>query len=69
VKRDLDSPERIKFRMANAQKDMKEARQYHYLIVNDRLEEAAEKLKTIIFSERDRKRKEPILEERKKKRR
>ena len=69
VKRDLDSPERIKFRMANAQKDMKEARQYHYVIVNDRLEEAAEKLKAIIFSERDRKRKESILEERKKKRR
>jgi guanylate kinase len=69
VKRDLDSPERIKFRMANAQKDMKEARQYHYVIVNDRLEEAAEKLKAIIFSERDRKRKESILEERKKKKR
>ncbi len=69
VKRDLDSPERIKFRMANAQKDMKEASQYHYLIVNDRLEEAAEKLKAIIFSERDRKRKESILEERKKKKR
>ena len=69
VKRDLDSPERIKFRMANAKKDMKEARQYHYVIVNDRLEEAAEKLKAIIVSERGRKRKESILEERKKKKR
>ena len=44
--------------MANAQKDMKEARQYHYVIVNDRLEETAEKLKAIIVSERIRKRKE-----------
>jgi len=69
VKRDLDSPERIKFRMANAQKDIKEARQYHYVIVNDRLEEAAEKLKAIILSERRPKKKESILEERKKKRR
>jgi guanylate kinase len=69
LKRDLDSPERIKFRMANAQKDMNESRQYDYVIVNERLEEAAEKLKTIILSERGRKRKKSILEERKKKRR
>jgi guanylate kinase len=69
LKRDLDSPERIKFRMANAQKDMNESRQYDYVIVNDRLEEAAEKLKAIILSERGRKRKKSILEERKKKKR
>jgi guanylate kinase len=69
LKRDLDSPERIKFRMANAQKDMDESRQYDYIIVNDRLEEAAEKLKAIIRSERGRERKESILEKRKKKRR
>ena len=69
VKRDLDSPDRIKFRMANAQKDMKEARRYHYVIVNDRIEEAAEKLKAIILAERGRNRKQSILEKRRKKRR
>jgi len=68
VKRDLDSPDRIKFRMANAQKDMKEARRYHYVIVNDRIEEAAEKLKAIILAERGRNRKQSILEKRRKKR-
>jgi guanylate kinase len=69
VKRGLDSPERINFRMANAKRDMKESCRYHHVIVNDRLEEAAEKLKAIILSERGRKGKESILEERKKKRR
>jgi guanylate kinase len=69
MKRGLDSPERIRFRMSNAQKDMKEARWYHYVIVNDRIEEAADKLKAIIVAERCRRRKESIPLQRKKKRR
>lgn len=55
LKRGLDSPERIEFRLAQAKKDMEEAHWYHYIVVNDRFEEAVEKLKTIIMTERKKK--------------
>ncbi len=51
-RRGLDSAETIEFRLAHAKKDLEEAHWYHHLIVNDRLEEAAETLKTIIVYER-----------------
>ena len=63
TKRALDSPERIQFRLANAKKDMEGARWYHYVILNDRIEETVEKLKAIIVAERCRKKKEALLEE------
>ncbi len=63
IKRGLDSPEMIEFRLANARKDMEEASWYHYVIVNDRLEEAAQTLKAIIIAERCRKKKKALLEE------
>jgi guanylate kinase len=50
--RGLDSAETIEFRLAHAKKDLEEAHWYHHLIINDRLEEAAETLKTIIVHER-----------------
>jgi guanylate kinase len=65
VKRGLDSPEMIQLRLASARKDMEEAHWYHYLIVNERIEDAIEKLKAIIVAERCRKVKESILEEKK----
>jgi len=63
MKRGLDSPERIQFRLANARRDMEEARWYHYVIVNNRIEETAEELKAIIMAERCRKKKNSLLEE------
>lgn len=50
--RGLDSAETIEFRFAHAKKDLEEAHWYHHLIINDRLEEAAETLKMIIVHER-----------------
>jgi len=63
VKRGLDSPEMIQFRLANAKKDMEEARWYHYVIVNERIEDTVEKLKAIIIAERCKKEKNSVLEE------
>jgi guanylate kinase len=63
TKRGLDSPERIQFRLANAKRDMEEAQRYHYVILNDRIEETVEKLKAIIVAERCRKKKNALLEE------
>jgi len=65
VKRGLDSLEMIQLRLASARKDMKEAHWYHYLIVNERIEDAIEKLKAIIIAERCRKVKDSILKEKK----
>ncbi len=62
INRGVDSPERVKFRLSNARRDMEEADGYHYVIVNDRLEDALEKLKSIIVAERCRKDKKIILE-------
>jgi guanylate kinase len=63
TKRGFDSPERIRFRLANAKRDMEEARWYHYVILNDRIEETVEKLRAIIMAERCRKKKHALLEE------
>ncbi len=64
MKRGLDSAQTIQFRMANALKEIQEARKYHYVIVNNRLEEAADQLRAIIIAERSRKRKASILNKR-----
>lgn len=65
MNRGVDSLERVKFRLSNARKDMREAYWYHYVIVNDRMEDAVEKLKSIVIAERCRKVKDLILEENK----
>jgi guanylate kinase len=58
----VDSLERVKFRLSNARRDMEEAYGYHYVIINDSIEEALEKLKSIIVAERCRKGKNIIVE-------
>jgi len=66
INRGVDSLEMIKFRLSNAKRDMEEATGYHYVIVNDSVDEAVEKLKSIIIAERCRRNKQLILEENKK---
>jgi len=50
--RGLDSLERIQFRLSHAKSDIEEARWYHHIVINERIEEAVEKLKVIIITER-----------------
>lgn len=66
INRGVDSLEMVKFRLSSARKDMEEAEGYHYVIVNDSVEEAVEKLKSIIIAERCRRSKPLILEANKK---
>ncbi len=65
INRGVDSLEMVKFRLSSARRDMEEAEGYHYVIVNDSVEEAVEKLKSIIIAERCRRSKHLILEENK----
>ncbi len=53
----------IKFRLSYARKEMEEAQWYHYVLINDRIEETVEKLRCIIVAERCRKLKSLIIEE------
>jgi guanylate kinase len=62
MQRGFDSLEMVKFRLSNAKKDMEEASGYHYVVVNERMEEAIEKLKSIIIAERCRRSKVSIIE-------
>ena len=66
INRGVDSLEMIKFRLSNAKRDMEEATGYRYVIVNDSVEEAVEKLKSIIIAERCQRNKQLILEQNKK---
>lgn len=52
IKRGLDSMETIQFRLFHAKHDIEEAHWYHYIIINENVEESAERLKSIILSER-----------------
>jgi len=65
LNRGVDSLEMVKFRLSNARKDIEEAHWYHYVIVNDQIGDATEKLKSIIISERCRRNKHSIIEENK----
>jgi guanylate kinase len=65
VNRGGDSLEMVKFRLSNARRDIEEAHGYHYVIVNDSMENAVKKLKSIIIAERCRRGKDLILEENK----
>lgn len=64
VKRGQDPPETIRFRLANAMREISEAHWYHYIIVNEHIEEAVVQLKAIIIAERCRRLKNSILKER-----
>ncbi len=50
--RGTESEEVIKTRLNNANKELEEAERYDYLIVNDKLDQAIEKLKSVIIAER-----------------
>lgn len=63
VTRGLDSSEMVALRLSNARRDMEEANWYHYVIVNEQIEGALEKLKAIVVAERCRRDKNFILEE------
>ena len=63
--RGVDSLEMIKFRLSNARRDMEEAHGYHYVLINDTIGDAVEKLQCIIVAERCRRLKHLILEENK----
>jgi guanylate kinase len=65
MNRGVDSLEMVKFRLSNARRDMDEAYGYHYVIVNHRIEDAMETLKSIILAERCRRGKDLTLEENK----
>jgi len=67
INRGGDSLEMVKFRLSNAGRDMEEAYRYHYVITNDKMEDAIEKLKSIIIAERCRSVKDSTLEEIKRK--
>jgi len=62
INRGMDSLEMVKFRLSNARRDVEEAYGYQYVIVNDRIEDALEKLKSIMIAERCRRAKNIILE-------
>ena len=66
--RGVDSLEMIKFRLSNARRDMEEAHGYHYVLINDTIEDTVEKLRCIIVAERCRRLKHLILEENKRQR-
>jgi len=51
--------------LSSARRDMEEAEGYHYVIINDSVGEAVERLKSVIIAERCRKSKHLILEENK----
>ncbi len=54
--RGTESEESLAVRLANAEKEMRDAEAYTYLIVNDRLDEAVTALKAVIIAERCRRR-------------
>jgi guanylate kinase len=66
INRGVDSIEMIKYRLLNARRDMQESHWYHYVIMNDKMEDAIEKLKAVIVAERCRKMKDLIIQENKK---
>jgi len=68
INRGVDSLEMIKFRLSNARRDMEEAHGYHYVLINDKIEDAVEKLRCIVVAERCRRLKHLILEENKRQR-
>ncbi len=63
INRGVDSLESIKFRLSSARKDTEGAYRYQYVIINDKIEDAVEKLRCIIVAERCRRLKDVILEE------
>lgn len=51
LKRGQDHPAEIKLRLKNAAREMKAGRDFRYVVVNDRLEQAYRKLRAIVIGE------------------
>ena len=51
LKRGKDCPAEIKIRLANASREMKAWRDFRYVVVNDRLEQAYKRLRSIVIAE------------------
>ena len=52
IKRQTDSIEKVKIRLEKAREEMNETKLFHYLVVNDELKEAVDKVISIIYAER-----------------
>lgn len=52
IKRHTESIEKVKVRLKKATEEMKEIKLFHYMIINDNLDEAVENLLSIIRAER-----------------
>ncbi|OGI18719.1 MAG: guanylate kinase [Candidatus Melainabacteria bacterium RIFCSPHIGHO2_02_FULL_34_12] len=52
IKRQTESVEKVKVRLKKAKEEMKEIKLFHYLVINDKLDEAVENVISIILSER-----------------
>lgn len=52
IKRQTESIEKVKVRLKKAGQEMKEIKLFHYLVVNDKLDEAVKNVNSIIFAER-----------------
>ncbi len=63
INRGMDSLEMVKFRLSSARTDMEKAGCYQYVIINDSVEEAVDKLRSIIIAERCRRCKQLVIEE------
>jgi guanylate kinase len=49
--RKTESDDQIKLRLKDAQKELEEVHSYDYIVVNDKLEKAAEEIKSVIIAE------------------
>lgn len=54
--RGTDQADTIKLRLANARREMADAENYDYAVVNDKIDEAVDTLRSIIIAERSKKR-------------
>lgn len=52
IKRQTESIEKVKVRLKKAKEEMKEVKLFHYLVINDNLDEAIENVISIIHAER-----------------
>jgi guanylate kinase len=52
--RNQDSPEEIRERLAGARREVERYRDYHYVLINDEVDETTELLKAIVLAERSR---------------
>ena len=52
IKRQTDSIEKVKIRLKKAKQEMSETKLFHYLVVNDELKDAVDKVISIIYAER-----------------